>query len=561
MQCKVGTQVITLTDKDLKGSGGEGSVYIKGSKAYKIYFDQARVLPLGKIQELGAIRHSRVLRPLEAMYDKAGALIGYAMEATPPDTYVLCQYFPTAFRSRMGLDNAFSNALVEDLRSGVQHVHNAQVLIVDLNEMNFLFATAQPLVYFIDVDSYQTPHFQATALMESVRDRHVRTVVKNGNCVPVFDQGSDWFSFAVVSFQIFTGIHPYKGKHPTLKTMDERMVANVSVLSSDVRVPGAALPFSVIPPVYLDWYKRVFEKGERSAPPASTGGSVVMVKTVALAGGGRIRVFNVIDMQEQIADYYDGAVVAGGNVYSSHGRIVLPNVLGEVRLAASADGPVAAFVKDGLLHVADAETGETVADMTCDAMAVCDNRLVFKSGEYLYSAELLRAGKNLFVKRQQVANVLPMGTQLFDGVAMQDLLGAQYATLVTNSGTHQVQLPELKQHRIVSAKRERNVLVVIAEHNGQLNRHVYRFDTDWQHFDYRVANDVGPSEANFCVLDSGIVLLMREDDMLEVFSSHRGSQSVNTVDDPAVDSSCRLRAHGSKAMYIRGTRVDHFTMT
>ena len=38
----------------------------------------------------------------------------------------------------------------------------------------------------------------------------------------VFDL-AHWFAFAVVTFQLFTGIHPYKGKHPSVLDLDARM--------------------------------------------------------------------------------------------------------------------------------------------------------------------------------------------------------------------------------------------------------------------------------------------------------------------------------------------------
>ena len=112
---------------------------------------------------------------------------------------------------------------------------------------------------FIDVDSYQTPGFKATALMDSVRDRHCH----NNQFTP----DTDWFSFGIVSFQMFIGIHPYKGKHPDLADMDARMMQNISALNKAVSVPKVCYAFDVIPQAYLCWYKAVFEQGKRCAPP------------------------------------------------------------------------------------------------------------------------------------------------------------------------------------------------------------------------------------------------------------------------------------------------------
>lgn len=553
MQYKVGSKNITLSNKDLKGSGGEGSVYVKGSSAYKIYHDRDKMLPLGKIQELSLIQDPRVIKPLEIVCDTSGP-VGYSMIATPQDACVLCQYFPRVFRTRFGLDNSFSNALVESIRSGVDNIHKAGVLLVDMNEMNFLFETQKPNVFFIDVDSYQTPHHNATALMESVRDRHAKA--------KQFNLGTDWFAFAIVSFQIFTGIHPYKGKHPSLKTIDERMLANISVLNSSVSVPGACLPFDVIPANYRNWYERVFEKGERCEPPTGTTSPVVVFKTVNLAGGGKIRIIHIMQAQSDIADYYNGAHVFSGNVCDAHGIRKASGLTGEVRLFETNTGTAAAYLKYGILHVVDINTGNDIdSGVACVSMSVCNGKLVYQSGEYLYSADLMQAGNNILFTKKQIANVLPMGTQLYDGVAIQDLLGAKYATILSKDGAHQIKLTEISGHRVISAKCIGKVLVVIAEFNGVYNRHVYRFDSVFQQYDHRVVGDVGVGEANFCVLDSGVALLMCNDDSLEVFSSKIHSGSISSINDPAINSNCSLFSIGSKAMYIYGDKVDQFTMS
>lgn len=553
MQYKIGSKTINLSNKDLKGSGGEGSVYVRGGSAYKIYHDRKNMLPLGKIQELSVIQDPQVIKPLEVISDVQGP-VGYSMIATPQDACVLCQYFPRAFRTRFGLDVDFSNKLVESIRSGVHNIHNSGILLVDLNEMNFLFETQNPNVFFIDVDSYQTPHYHATALMESVRDRH--------GIANQFNLGTDWFAFAIVSFQVFTGIHPYKGKHPSLKTMDERMMANVSVLNKSVNVPGACLPFDVIPSNYRDWYERVLEKGERCEPPMSTTSSVMVLKTVNLSGGGKIRIIHIMQAPSDIADYHNGTYVFSGNVCDSHGIRKASNIRGEVRLFDSKIGNAAAYVENGILHVIDIASGIDVnSGVLCNSLSVCNGKLIYQSGEHLYAADLMSAGSNILFNQKPIANVLPMGTQLYDGVAIQDLLEAKYATILDKDGAHQVKLDEISGHRVISAKCLGKVLVVIAESKGVYNRHVYRFDDTFQKYDHRIVGDVGVSEANFCVLDSGVTLLMCSDDSLEVFSSKIHSGSISNLTDPSINSNCTLFSVGSKAMYIYGNKVDQFTMS
>ena len=114
-----------------------------------------------------------ILRPQRVLLDARNRPVGYTMRRVR-NAHVLCQLFNRAFRERLGIAPEAMLALVRQLQEGVRYVHERGILIVDLNEMNFLLDDRQRQILFIDVDSYQTPGFPATALMESVRDRHAR---------------------------------------------------------------------------------------------------------------------------------------------------------------------------------------------------------------------------------------------------------------------------------------------------------------------------------------------------------------------------------------------------
>jgi hypothetical protein len=153
-----------------------------------------------KLRELSVLAEPNIIRPEKILLDARKTPVGYSMRYVDR-ARALCQIFPRAFRVRNNLSSGSIVSLVRRLQDGVRYVHSKGILIVDLNELNFLISDDFTEIYFIDVDSYQTPSFPATALMESVRDRH-----SHG-----FSEKTDWFSFAVVSFQMFVGIHPYKG--------------------------------------------------------------------------------------------------------------------------------------------------------------------------------------------------------------------------------------------------------------------------------------------------------------------------------------------------------------
>ena len=234
-----GAGEVRLGRTEFKAQGGEGAVYVKGQTAYKIYADPSRCIAQAKIDELSLLVQPNIIRPVQLILDRQNLPVGYTMRAIGK-AHSLCQLFPKAFRQRNNITPEIMLRLVRQLQTGVLHIHSRGILVVDLNEMNFLVSTDFAELFFIDVDSYQTPSFPATALMESVRDRHATTHTHD----------SDWFAFAVVSFQMFVGIHPFKGTYAPLQhlpdnaaRLDARMRANISVLHAGVTVPAACFPF------------------------------------------------------------------------------------------------------------------------------------------------------------------------------------------------------------------------------------------------------------------------------------------------------------------------------
>jgi len=172
--------------------------------------------------------------------------------------------------------------------------------------MNFLVSKKFDDVLFIDADSYQTKSFPATAIMPSIKDWKVQN--------NKFTTDSDWYSFGVVTFQMWTGIHPYKGRYKKKPmTFEERIQHGISVFNQDVGIPKAAYPFDMIPKGYREWYEAVFEKGRRCAPPADIGAAMIFIpKIVTLSG---TQYLDITEIGE-----YDGDIT---NFWSDGGKLVV----------------------------------------------------------------------------------------------------------------------------------------------------------------------------------------------------------------------------------------------
>ncbi len=545
---------ITLTQADFKAVGGQGSVYVKGGSAYKIYAEPKQMIPLAKLHELSAITQANIIRPLEVVFDQHNNAVGYTMRHIE-NAYALCQLFPKAFRQRTNLTPKVALALVRKLQAGVQHIHSKGILLVDLNELNFLVAEDFGELYFIDVDSYQTPSFPATALMESVRDRHAKQ----------FDESSDWFSFAVVSFQMFVGLHPYKGTYPKLKTMDARMQANISVLHPSVKIPAACLPFDVIPENWRDWYKAVFADSKRMPPPATAQATITLatVQRQQQVGSHQFEMIELYEFDSEVLVQAHNLTLTKHSVYAAGKRIAaLPCHAAKVTTTPRQRHILAAWLEDHRLRVRNLTTGmDLPADTQAEQLMLSAGRIYLKAGPSVLEVSFIELPNKLLIAATPVGNVLPNATQLFDGVAMQNLLGAYYASFFPTSGAcYQARLKELDGYQIIAARAQRNVLVVMGVKNGAYDKFIYRYGESFAEYDVRMIQDVTLTDINFVVLDSGVCLHLNDRDELEVFAQQKDAAGLKVIADPAIGGDDMLFHEGAQALLARGNKLYRIAM-
>ncbi len=547
---------VSLGQGDFVAQGGEGAVYAKGDTAYKIYGDPGKMIAPAKIQELSALSLPTIIRPCDVLLDRSNMPIGYSMPRVR-DAVALCQAFTRAFRERNNLTPDAMLALVRKLQEGVQHVHDRGMLIVDLNEMNFLLDAKLSDVLFIDVDSYQTPGFKATALMDSVRDRHCH----NNQFTP----DTDWFSFGIVSFQMFIGIHPYKGKHPSIADMDARMLQNISALNKAVTVPKVCYAFDVIPQAYLCWYRAVFEGGKRCAPPFDLNAPVLLSPTVQRVTGSdklQVRALGVFPAPLILPIPQAGplcGVTAQG--VTLRGKVLVPDSNARIIFTPRMNTLLAATLQSGKVRFFDIMQNKALAgELDAEAMTTYGNRLTLKNGMGLYEVEFLELTNAPQPMLKMIANVLPNATQVFDGMAVQNLLGAAYVSLFPRAGhCHSVRIKELDGHRIVDGKFDNNVLMLVGERSGVYTKYILRFDTSYATYDIRIINDIAYAGLNFVTLDNGICLHLNENEELEIFASRIHANGLNILADATLQDA-RLFKHGTQALFSRNDTLYSMKM-
>ena len=551
---------VQLGRTEFKAQGGEGAVYVKGQTAYKIYADPSRCIAQAKIDELALLVQPNIIRPVHLILDHKNNPVGYTMRAVGK-AHSLCQLFPKAFRQRNNITPEIALRLVRQLQTGVLHIHSRGILVVDLNEMNFLVSTDFAELFFIDVDSYQTPSFPATALMESVRDRHATT----------YTDGSDWFAFAVVSFQMFVGIHPFKGTCAPLHhlpdnaaKLDARMRGNISVLHAGVTVPAACLPFSVIPQSYLDWYRAVFEQGQRLPPPQSVQAAIPLAaaRMVQAVASHSFEITEINEFDSEII-WHDGVItVTEQSVYFDGKKYARPRFDAKFVITPRQRHLIAAYDDGTKLRFDDLTVGQRIqTTIEGEQIMLSHGQLYVKQHESIFAIDFVELPNNSWLGIKAVANVMINATALFDGLAIQNLLGANYASIpIAGGGCQQLRLAELDGAQIVNAKLCRRVLMVVVGSAGRYDKYVFRFAKDFGSYDLRRSLDVATTDIEFTVLDTGVVLHLTDDDRLEVFSGAKDSAKLSLLDDPVLKEDLKLFHKGTQALLAKGRKLYKFRL-
>lgn len=542
--------IVTITDKNYKGAGGEASIYVNGGQVFKMYHEPTKkIIPVQKMRELAAITNPQVVLPKEIIYDAStGEPLGYTTKYVD-DAEPLLKLFTRTFKQDNNIDPKMVADLVKQLQLVTTDIHNAKCLLVDFNELNELVnVTPHSLTpWFIDTDSYATPSFKATAIMDSVRDRRVTTYDSQGIMHYHPDEMSDWYSWGILTFWLYTNIHPYRGNHPKYKPKDKQkqMDDGVSVFHKDVRVPPCVNPFSVIPKRHEDWYRSVFMNGERNIPPLADSSVPLLVPNaiITIKGNARIDVNQVGSYSEPIlyVTQFFGVnyVVTHKHVYRDSLAVMDIPKAKKVLVVPSSDGTmIAATLLGTKVTFTELQTGNAIGTISSTDMFVRNGFIYTITNDRLTENAFTTLGNKIVHRIAEVENVSAYSTKMYDGCAIQDLLGKPYLTIASRKGAaFSKHLPQLDGYRIIEAKSDKWVTVIIGEKKGQYDRFIIVFSKDYSSFDIRKVEDVAYDTINFTVMDNGLCALLASPTELELFVNNK---NVEVLADPPFDATMKL---------------------
>lgn len=561
---------VELNDTHFKAKGGEGSIYIIGDVVYKICED-GKMIPPEKFKELAVLDHPNIIVPQDRLLSNKTAK-GYTMRAVPGNPYPLGQILTKPFREREGVTPDHMMTLVEKISKIITFIHKHDgYLQVDGNEFNYMVPETFDDVYAIDTNSYQTPSFPAEVIMPSIRDWHVK---KDPSGRYLFTKGSDWYSFAIISFYMFTGIHPFKGRHPDFMNMKTLLYDNMlnckSVLLPETKFPVGAVyfPFEDYVPggkdgAYMQWYRALFIDNKRIPAPEHWQAVLTFVaKIKEIVGSNNFDITELKQFAAQIVAFYINkereVIVTKEKIYIGGKEVDRPSDRFRIGFTPKTNTPYAAWFEGESLKLLNLQDGQPIkTNLVGKDMMSIGGRVYIQGSNNIFEMAFIESG-TMIATPKPVAGILPNATKMFQGVVIQDMFGSLVASLFPETGHHrQVKLEELSNHRITEAKYEGNVLMIVAvdRESGQYDRFVYRFSSDWQSHDLRKIENISPTGINFTVLENGIVICLNEDEKIEIFSSKKDKPDVKLVDDTAIESDMRLFHVGNEARFARGKKM------
>jgi hypothetical protein len=559
-----GRGLVTLRPSDHLATGGEGSIYRIGSDTVaKIYSDpgvMSRTGMAAKIRLLSRIKSPYVVAPTDIILSEAQEPIGYYMPYA--EGHPLARVFTTEFWNREGFDRDKAQKLVGRMREAVDLAHQSKAVMVDANELNWLmrYMGSEPQPSVVDVDSWAIGKWPAKVIMPSIRDWHATA----------FDEKSDWFSWGIVTFQVFTGIHPYKGTHPSFKKAEfiERMKANASVFSPNVRVNQAVRDFSLIPKGLREWYEATFEKGERTHPPAAFDiaalpGPAVTMKARA-AGDSKLLVFDKLYSKSGdpvIRVFSSGAALLASGILIDVGkqREIAKDVSSECEVAESKEGWLILERKDGRASLRYSQRGSGKGEqlpfsMESKAILGQGNRIFTLGSKGLTEIRLHDFGDKVVASPGHSWGTLPNSTSLFDGLGVQDAMGAMFLVVpVGDSGLVQVRARELDGLRVIGGKAGGRFASVMAiGKSGSYQRIDFSFSADHSSYAAEVTA-VDQPELNLAILPKGVNASIPEDgDLLVTVPSNGKATSVR---DKHISTGMQLSNIGDQVVYIENGAV------
>lgn len=270
MQVDLAGEIVTPDKRSVLGSGGEGTVFkvlYRGRYgALKIYENptRERSQKLQAYETLSPKFPDRVIAPEVMARSTRGMIIGFFMPILTGSFEELSSLSSRKYRTSFGITTRHVAQTFLDGIPTLNAVHKQGFIVGDLNDRNELRGDSNKMLW-IDVDSYQFGGYPCPVATETFLDPALYGI--DLSLRPVFTEGNDWYSFAVMLFKSLLLVHPYGGTHKTVDGLMKRATKRITVFD-----PGVTYPVIGISPDLLSddlhvVFEDYFRKGVRNPFP------------------------------------------------------------------------------------------------------------------------------------------------------------------------------------------------------------------------------------------------------------------------------------------------------
>jgi hypothetical protein len=569
-----GRGTLTLRPNDHEATGGEGSVYIKGDTALKLYQDPRQKMGWNRIPEKIAFfqksKNQYIVAPEGIVTDKSGNALGYYMPYIRDFNHggnaePIARIFTNACRQRLNFTDDQANILVARMQEIIQFAHQNKAIVVDANELGY-FVIPQgkqgPEPRMIDVDCWVINNQQPPVLpiMPSIRDWHSQET---------WGVEQDWFAWAIVTFQVYTGIHPYKGKLPGYKPieMERRMKENASVFSRGVRLNRAVRDFSKIPGPLLDWYVNTFQKGQRTVPPSpfDTGAPTAQVAQIQYVTTTTTGLLYFDKLYQHIQSKAVRIFPSGIIMTEARTLIKLTNqqVIGSAQsnrceIVRVQDGWLKADIQKRKLkmsYIAQNNLQETSLDLTMAGTQLVryENRMFIVAEKGLTEMILKIIGKPILTIGQ-TWGAMSKTTKWFNGVGVQNIMGATYLTApFGEKACAQIRVKELDGLTSINARAGNRFITIIAfDKKGVYKKFELVFDRNYSIYKLW-QGETDSLDLNVAILPKGVCATIVNDGDLDIFVPT--TATLNKVQDKHIATDMALANWDDKVVYIKNGEV------
>ena len=301
----------------------------------------------------------------------------------------------------------------------------------------------------------------------------------------------------------------------------------------------------------------MFLNNERGVPPLPDSSVPTLVPTqiVTITGTDKLSVQEIAAYSDPIQAitnimgmYY---VATKKGIYINQkeiGRHTAKHIL----LASASDGTLITAQQDNSNKIKFQELtkADPAGTATSDNMFVRNNAFYTISRGKLVENSFTAFGNKMVHRVKEVENLSVHSATMYDGCIIQDLLGKMYLTLPYKLGScFSKHIPQLDGYRVVGAKAEKNIVVVVGEKKGQFDRIILVYSKDFTICDVRKTDDITYDTINFTVMDNGLCILLASDSELELFAS---ASQYETLPNPPFDATMKLFSTADGIFFING---------